>query len=97
MTRPALLLVLAVPAALSGCDFDPAAMNAKLTTLDAQVAKLEAACRYSACRAYPRASAYFASKDECAASAAQWSFPNDKSAKLVSADPWITQSVRKDQ
>jgi hypothetical protein len=28
---------------ISGCDFDPQAMNAKITALDARIAKLEVA------------------------------------------------------
>lgn len=109
-----IFLALAV-SAISGCDFDPAAMNAKLTGLDAKltgldarVARLEAAAAtlptppavptvlwVQDTDAYPRASAYFSSKEQCAASAAQWTFSNDKSAKLVSADPWVTQSGRR--
>jgi len=111
MTKPALVLVLAgSAAAIGGCDFDPAAMNAKQTALDARVAKLEATAAIPSPvpaiptvlwvqdpGAYPRASSFFPSKEECAAAAAQWGLPDDKKAKLVGVDPWITMSSRRDQ
>jgi hypothetical protein len=97
---------------ISGCDFDPQAMNAKITALDARIAKLEVASALPSTRpapsiptvlwvqnpgAYPRASSYYSSKEECAQTAAMWGFTDDKSARQIGTDPWITHTNKKDQ
>jgi hypothetical protein len=97
----------------SGCDYDPSAINAKLNKLDSRVTQLEHApppappipqappiptvLWVQNPNAYPRASAYFHAKDECAEAAALWGFPDDKGAKQVGTDPWTTISSKKDQ
>lgn len=94
-------------------DYDPAhiaGMSKKIAVLEARVTSLETASPPVPSSppiptvlwvqnpdAYPRASAYYSSKDECARIAAQWGFPDDKGAKQVSADPWVTQSSRRSQ
>lgn len=98
-------------AVVSGCDYegDMRTVNNKLTSLDARVAALEKApppappaasvptiLWVQNPMAYPRASAAYASKAECAAMAQQWSFPGDKGAKQLGYDPWITQSSKKE-
>jgi hypothetical protein len=110
MTR--IVIVLAIVIAISGCDYDPSAIVAKQKELDARVTKLENAPPPAVIPptpltptvmwvqnpgAYPRASAYYNSKYECAEIAAQWTFPSDKSAKQIGTDPWTTTSSRKDQ
>lgn len=111
MKRQALLLAAAgIAATISGCgDYDPAhlaAMNTKLASLDSRVTALEKApppapsvptVLWVQEGGYPRASAYFTSKEECATQAAGWGFPDDKTAKLVNVDPWITRSGKNDQ
>jgi hypothetical protein len=112
VTRRGVLLSLVSATALSGCDYDPTAMNAKITALEARVAKLEIASTFRVTPpapslptvlwvqnpgAYPRASSYYSSKEECAQTAAAWTFPDDKSAKQIGIDPWVTQINKKDQ
>jgi len=108
-----LLLPLVTGIAIGGCDFDPAAITAKQKELDARLTKLENAAAPAPLipptppiptvlwvqnpGAYPRASAFFETKYECAATAAQWGFPDDKKAKQTGTDPWITTSGKNDQ
>lgn len=109
MTRSKVLTAIAVASLLSGCDYYDAkftSMSDKLTALDARVAALEKAppplpsiptiLWVQNPNAYPRASATYASKAECAAMAQLWGFQDDKGAKQVGFDPWITQSSKKD-
>jgi hypothetical protein len=46
MSRCGVLLPLMAALAVSGCDYDPAAMNAKIAALDGRVAKLEVASAF---------------------------------------------------
>jgi hypothetical protein len=106
------LLPLVVAIVIGGCDFDPSAITAKQKELDSRLTKLENAPPAPVIPptppiptvlwvqnpgAYPRASSYFNSKYECAETAAQWGFPDDKKAKQIGTDPWITTSSKKDQ
>jgi len=90
------LMSVVVAMTISGCDFDPQAMNAKITALDARIAKLEVASALPSTPpapsiptvlwvqnpgSYPRASSYYSSKEECAQTAAMWGFTDDKSAR----------------
>jgi hypothetical protein len=107
MTRIVVLFVIAM--VISGCDYDPHAIAAKQKELDSRLTKLEntpspvvtpptptipTVLWVQNPGAYPRASAYFDSKLECAQSAEQWGFPDDKGAKKVGVDPWITSSSK---
>jgi hypothetical protein len=108
-SRAGILLSLAVAIVICGCDFDPSAIAAKQKELDSRLTKLENTPPPAVVPptppiptvlwvqnpgAYPRASAYYNSKYECAASAEQWGFPDDKSARKVGVDPWITSSSK---
>lgn len=109
VTKRRVLLSLVAALAVGGCDFDPTAMNAKIAALDARVARLETASEFPRTPPaptvmwvqnpgeYPRASSYYSSKEECAQTAATWGFPDDKSAKQIGTDPWVTRISRKDQ
>jgi hypothetical protein len=112
MIRISILLPVAVAIAIGGCDFDPSAITAKQKELDSRLTKLEhtppapvipptppipTVLWVQNPGAYPRASAYFNSKYECAETAAQWGFPDDKKAKQTGTDPWITTSSKNDQ
>lgn len=113
LTKRGALLSLVVVLAISGCDFDPTAINSKIAALEARVAKLETASVIPSTppapppvptvlwvqnpSAYPRASSFYSSKEECAQVAATWGFSNDKSARQIGTDPWVTQSNKKDQ
>lgn len=111
-SRVGILLSLVAAIAIGGCDYDPAAIAAKQKELDSRLTKLENTPPAPAIPpipqtptvlwvqnpgVFPRASAYFNSKYECAATAEQWGFPDDKSAKKVGTDPWVTTTNKKDQ
>lgn len=113
IVRVSILLPLAASIVIGGCDFNPSAITAKQKELDLRLTKLENApptvplipptpsiptvLWVQNPGQYPRASAYYNSKYECAATASQWGFPDDKGAKLTGTDPWITTSSKKDQ
>lgn len=112
MTRLSILLTLAVAIVIGGCDYDPSAIVAKQKELDSRLTKLEntppapvippaspipTVMWVQNPGAYPRASAYYNSKSECAEIAAQWTFSGDKTAKQIGTDPWTTTSSKKDQ
>lgn len=107
MSELKVLMALAVVGVLGGCDYYDAkfqAVNDKVTALNARVAALERApppvpttptiLWVQDPGAYPRASATYSSKEECAQMAQQWTFQDDKGAKHLGFDPWITQSSR---
>ena len=111
MIRLTLLLTLSVAIAIGGCDYDPSTFNKKLNEMDSRITKLENAAPAKVIPPipqtptvmwvqnpgqYPRASAYFDSKYECAQVAATWGWPEDKKAKQTGTDPWITTSSRND-
>src|SRR5277367_131495 len=96
IVRLSVLLPLVVVIFVGGCDYDPSTIVAKQKELDSRLTKLENTPTAPVIPptppiptvlwvqnpgAYPRASAYYNSKYECAATAAQWTFPDDKKAK----------------
>ena len=107
--NPGAILPTVVLLTLAGCgEYDPAHLNAvstKVDQLDGRVQALERARHATPATptvmwvqnpgTAPRASAYYATKEECAETAGQWGLIDEKNPKIISTDPWIIQSEKR--